>query len=240
MKIGVAQLQSYKGNIEKNIEKHLSYVQKAINENLDIVIFPELSITAYEPELANELGIHPNDKRFDVFQKMSNQHQIIIGIGAPTRHQNGICISLILFHPNKERQIYSKKHLHADEEPFFVAGKNEINLICNTSIALSICYELSIPAHAEAAAQSGATVYISSVAKTQKGVEAAHKRLSTIAKQYEMTVFMGNCIGFCDNFESVGQSAVWNKNGKIIHHFNNHEEGILSFSVDLKGKEKTD
>jgi predicted amidohydrolase len=93
-----------------------------------VIIFPELSLTGYEPTLAKELAIHQDDKRLDDFQQISDLHGITIGLGAPTKGSKGICISMIFFQPHRERRLYSKKYLHADEYPYFVSGSKFLNI----------------------------------------------------------------------------------------------------------------
>lgn len=228
MKICVAQTKPVKGNIEANIDNHKKLINLAIANGADTIIFPELSLTGYEPGLSKELAIAPEDSSLNVFQEISDKNHITIGVGIPTKMIQGICISMLLFHPNKPRQTYSKKYLHADEYPFFVSGQNDAVLISGkTNIALAICYELSVPEHSENAFKSGAEIYIASVAKTVDGVEKAVKSLSEIAAQYSMTVLMSNCIGHCDNFDCGGKTSVWNNKGILIGQLNDSNEGIL-------------
>ena len=111
MKICVTQTRPVKGDIETNIDNHKKLINLAVSNGADTVIFPELSITGYEPELSKELAIDLNDSRFDVFQNISDARQITIGVGAPIKNNGGICISMILFQPHKARQLYSKKYL---------------------------------------------------------------------------------------------------------------------------------
>lgn len=196
MKICVAQTRPIKGDIQSNIDNHKKLIHFAFSNGADIVIFPELSITGYEPELSKELTTNPDDIRFDDFQKISDTRPITIGVGVSTRNNTGTCISMVLFQPHKARQTYSKKYLHPDEEEFFISGQSSTGLIDNKpNIALAICYELSVAEHAENAFRSGAEVYIASVAKSVNGVEKAIKRLSEIGNTYLMTVLMSNCVG---------------------------------------------
>ncbi len=235
MKICVAQTRPIKGNIQGNIDHHKKILDLVVSNGADTVIFPELSITGYEPELAKELATNPEDGRFDDFQKISDTKQITIGVGVPTNNNTGICISMVLFQPHTARKTYSKKYLHADEETFFLSGESSIGLIGNTTkIALAICYELSVAEHAENAFQSGANIYIASVAKSVNGVEKAVKRLSDIANKYSMTVLMSNCVGHCDTFESVGKSSVWNDKGLLLGQLNDTEEGILIIDTNTQ------
>jgi len=56
MKICVAQTRPVKGDIQSNIENHKKFIDLAVSGGADTIIFPELSLTGYEPELAKELA----------------------------------------------------------------------------------------------------------------------------------------------------------------------------------------
>ena len=233
MKICVAQTRPVKGDIKANIEHHKKLIDLAISNGADTIIFPELSITGYEPLLAKELATTPGDNRFDDFQRISNTRQVTIGVGVPAKNIAGICISMILFQPHQSRQTYSKKYLHSDEEPFFVSGENSISLSGNqANIALAICYEISIPEHSENAYKNGAGIYIASVAKTKNGVEKAIDTLSHIARKYSMTVLMSNSVGYCDNFYSAGNTSAWNIQGELLGQLNDTDAGILIIDTE--------
>jgi predicted amidohydrolase len=232
MRICVVQTRPIKGDIAANIVQHQRFIALAIAKRAGIVIFPELSITGYEPTLALELGASKDDPRFDVFQNLADTRKITIGIGAPTRHPAGIYISMVLFRPNTARETYSKQYLHSDEEPFFVSGQSSAGLIGgDNNVALSICYELSVPEHSAAAFRSGAKIYIASVAKTEDGIERACVTLAGIARKYSMTVLMSNSVGPCDNFVAAGRTSVWNDKGELLGQLNGVAEGFLVFDT---------
>jgi predicted amidohydrolase len=233
MKICVAQTRPIKGDIQSNIENHKKLIDLAAANGADIVIFPELSLTGYEPAMAKVLATNQGDRRFDDFQKIADSRQITIGIGVPTKSNASPCISMVIFQPYQARQTYSKQYLHADEEPFFMSGPSSPGLIeGRPNIGLAICYELSIPEHAEKAFANGADIYVASVAKSASGVDQAVKRLVEIAQTYAVTVFMSNCIGPSDNFESAGKTSVWNDNGLLVGQLNDTHEGIIIFDTD--------
>ena len=235
MKICVAQTRPIKGDIQRNIANHKKLIALAISHGADTIIFPELSITGYEPDLAKELATDKEDPRFDDFQNISDEKQVTIGIGMPIKNKNGISITMLIFQPKQERQTYSKKYLHSDEDPFFISGQSSVDTIGNKPpIAFAICYELSIPEHSENAFKMGAAIYIASVAKTADGVEKASKTLSGIARKYSMTVFMSNCVGYCDNFESAGKTSIWNNKGLLLGQLDDTHEGILLMDTDTQ------
>lgn len=233
MKIGVAQVQSHPGKIQKNIEIHKKWIACGISKRMDFIAFPELSLSGYEPKLADELAIDPYDLLLDEFQTISDQGSLIFGVGAPTRSKGGVLISMIIFQPYKERLIYSKQKLHPDEHPYFVAGDKQ--LIFETKdqkIAPAICYESIQKEHAEMVKDLGGQLYMASVAKSQHGVEEAYVHYSNIAKELKLPVFMSNCIGPCDEFHAAGHSGIWDANGNLMDKLASNTEGILLLDTD--------
>ena len=232
MKICGAQTKSVTGNIQANIERHLLFIDRALSSGSDAIIFPELSLTGYEPSLAKELSTRTDDQRFDVFQRISNICKVSIAVGVPTTNGNNVSISMILFQPNKPPLVYSKKYLHPDEDEFFVPGANFPSLRINdTSIGIAICYELSIPEHFSAARESGAEVYIASVAKFAKGVDNAVKTLSDIAIKHSIPVLMVNAIGIADNGICTGNSSIWNSKGQLVGQLGSSTEGLIAYDT---------
>lgn len=232
MKICLAQIKPVKGDIKENILQHLRFIDRALDNNANMIVFPELSITGYEPALAAALATRPDDPRFNEFQETSTSRNITIAIGLPVTTESGISISLMIFQPGQNRKLYSKKYLHQDEAPFFIPGESfPVLPESDPLVAFAICYELSVPAHAALAAASGAAVYIASVAKTASGMDKACETMTAIAAHYKIPVLLVNSIGPCDNFESAGRSAAWNSSGRLIAQLDSNHEGILVFDT---------
>lgn len=228
MRICAAQLEPVAGDIDVNVAEHLALIDLAVAQRADLIFFPELSLTGYEPRLAKIRATNADDRRIDVFQKVADAQRIIIGVGLPTRSPAGIRISMIVFQPGTQRLAYSKQQLHADELPFFVHGNEQLILAAGDHIlAPAICYESLQSDHADTAARAGADIYLASVAKPARNVVKAYPHYAAIAKQHSMTVLMANSVGPCDNFVSVGQSAIWNDRGELIAGMDDRSEGIV-------------
>lgn len=239
MKICIAQTKSEKGKVQENIQNHLRIIERAIKLNSDLIIFPELSITNYEPDLAKEFATDIENSIFNPFQELSDNKKISIGIGMPTNSINGINISMLIFQPTQKRVVYSKQMLHADELPYFVCGNDQTILNSKgMKIAIGICYETLQREHFLNANKMGADIYIASVAKPKGGIEKAYKHFPQIANEFNTPILMSNCIGHCDNFMSVGQSAIWNKNGELIAQLDTNNEGLLIFDTKTEQTEK--
>jgi predicted amidohydrolase len=235
VKIAIAQTRPMKGDISANIVTHMKLIELAIAFNADAIFFPELSITGYEPELANTLATDQEDHLFDIFQEISNKYKITIGFGMPTNSNSGIQISMIFFQPYSPRLTYSKQQLHTDEFPYFVNGQKQIILdVNNNKIAPAICYESLQLNHSDNAKKLGAEIYIASVANSQNGINEAMNHYPLVAKKFSMPVLMVNCVGICGNLDCVGQSAVWTKQGILAGQLNEKSEGILIFDTETE------
>lgn len=235
MKLCAAQIKPVTGSIEKNIDLHKKWIEKAISESADLIIFPELSLTGYEPQLADKLAVDSGDSRLDEFQVVSNAHDIIIGVGIPTRDAIGNHISMIFFQPQRPWAIYSKQILHADEQPYFKEGNEQLILeVKNKKPAPAICYESLQIDHIEKAKKLGADIYLASVAKSLVGIEKAYKHYPGVAHKFSMPVLLSNSIGFCDNFVSAGQSAIWNEKGELVSKLERDNEGLLLYDTESK------
>lgn len=228
MKIAAVQFKSVAGDVHANINRHIEAIELAVKHGADLIYFPELSISGYEPKLAKALAVVPSDDIFNGFQALSDRHRVIIGIGMPLSSEGQIQIGMIWCEPHKPRARYAKQLLHADEMPFFVSGNKQLILQKEGyQFAPAICYESLQPGHSEYAAAAGADVYLASVAKSTAGITKAMQHYPETARKHNMRVVLANCIGPCDDFAGAGGSAAWSSNGQLLRQMGDSTEGIL-------------
>lgn len=239
MKIALAQIKSHTGVIDKNLKNHIFFLETAIAEKVDLIVFPELSLTNYEPTLAKALAISLDDSLFDSLQELSDQNGIVIGIGLPLKKDVGIGIGTLFLQPMKARKSYLKQELHPDEKPYFCKGDSQIILnVGNQRIAPAICFESLLESHIIQAHDMGADIYLTSVAKSQKGLEKAFEHYPKMAIKYSMSILMVNTIGNCDDFIAAGQSAVWNHIGELLGTLEREKQGLIICDLDSKELKK--
>jgi predicted amidohydrolase len=232
MRLAVVQTKPVPCAIDANIRAHETWIKKAATHGADMVFFPELSLTGYEPKHAARLALRADDARLDVFDMLSHALRITIGVGAPTLGFNGVRISMIVFRPDAARIVYSKQHLHTDELAYFVAGDGQVTLPSGGHVvAPAICYESLLPQHGAQAAALGATLYVASVAKSSSGLAKGDVHYPAIARRHTLAVLMANCVGPCDDFEAIGGSAVWNSRGELLARLPQSSEGALLFDL---------
>lgn len=232
MKICAAQSKPIKGDISKNIENHKKLIMLAVQKKVDIIIFPELSLTGYEPELAEKLATTVDDPILKTFQKISDSENIVIVFGLPTKSSKGICISSAIFQPKLNPTAYEKEHLHSSEFGYFTSGKNSAPISYkDNKLAFAICFETSVPEHSKKAFEDKANIYLASVVNSFEGVDIDIDRISKIAKKYKMTALMANLIGQSGNYNCAGKSSIWNNEGVLVGQLNNTNEGLLIYDT---------
>ncbi|MBQ4835772.1 carbon-nitrogen hydrolase family protein [Pseudoalteromonas luteoviolacea] len=213
MKIAVAQSSSIKGDIKLNIENHLRYIEKASSLGVNYLVFPELSLSGYEPQLAAELAMTVDDTRIGPLIAAAKKYKISVGVGAPLRSNGLPKIGLIIIHDNGNIETYEKIYLHAGEEQYFSSGdKYHLLEIEQSLIANAICADTINPKHAKTCAESGAIIYVAGVLITPQGYENDAKKWSTYASEYSMLVAIANYNKPSGGLPSVGKSAIWYEN----------------------------
>ncbi|WP_422414005.1 MULTISPECIES: carbon-nitrogen hydrolase family protein [unclassified Endozoicomonas] len=215
-KVAVAQIPSVNGDANKNIESHLKAIDVAIEHQASIVIFPELSLTGYEPELASDLAFVIDDDRLHTFVSTASKNNIWIVVGAPVKFGSEIHIGSIIFSPDGAVSTYSKMNLHPGEERFFSVGKEPRVLeIDNHRVALAICADTNNPLHAQVYAKDRATVYAAGVLITDGGYALDTEKLQSYAIEHDMLVVMANHNKPTGGWQPIGKSAAWDKNGRL-------------------------
>lgn len=228
MKIALVQFRPAKGDLPDNLSRHLRLAEQLAEAGADAVFFPELSLSGYEPALAEDLASAPDDPRLEAFQHLADTRQLSLGVGLSLRTGGAVRIGMLFFQPGQARTAYAKQHLHPDERPYFQEGDRQILFsVSGLAIAPAICYESLQPEHAERAVESGARAYLASVAKPRAKMEAAYRHYAVLARRFSMPVFLVNAVGPCDDFTAAGGSAVWTAGGCPAGSLDGQQEGWL-------------
>jgi len=228
MRICAAQLRPVRGDLAVNAARHLELIEMAVAHRADLVFFPELSLTGYEPGLAATLAGSANDRHLDPFELLSEAHDLFIGVGMPIAAGSGVQVGMVWFSPGSPRRTYAKQWLHDDELPHFTAGDRQLLLeSAGRRLVPAICYESLRMDHADDAAALAADTYLASVAKPAGNLARAMEHYPAVARRHAMYVIMANCVGPSDDFVSVGQSAAWNDHGALLAQMDAGSEGLV-------------
>lgn len=215
-KIAVAQIPSIKGNVDINITTHLNAIHKASTKDVPLIVFPELSLTGYEPELAKSLAFTPNDSRLTPLIQAAKDYKMYIVVGAPLKTENLPQIGAIIISSEGKVLTYSKMNLHPGEEEFFSVGTSHLILeVEDKKVAMAICADTSISEHAKFYADKGVDIYVAGVLITEGGYALDTKKLESYAENYKILVAMANHNNPTGGWSPIGKSAIWNSEGLL-------------------------
>lgn len=228
MKLCAVQLASRKGDLQGNLDRHLRCIEQAAALGADLVVFPELSLTGYEPTLARQVALPISSARLEPLQALCDRLNICVAVGLPLPTPAGIQIGMPILRPGQPPLAYAKQRLHADELAFFAAGDQPMVFAAGQlQVAPAICYESMFMAHAADARARGAQLYLVSVAKTAKGIREGYEHYPEVARTLGIPVLMANCVGPADNFVGAGGSAAWDSQGQLLAALGERDEGMI-------------
>lgn len=229
MKLASAQINSTIGEIQQNLNEHYRIIKIAIENNVQLILFPEMSITGYCRDEAEKLSFSENDSRLTILQDLSTQGNIIIVAGAPIRIKENLHIGSFIIYPKKSIKIYIKQYLHGEEDLFYTSSMdyNPIINIGTQKISLAICADINNEKHPCQAEKNNCSMYLPSIFYSESGMNTGFEQLKSYAEKYSLNILMSNYSGKLWGMKSGGKSAFWNSKGQLMNNLNSNEIGIL-------------
>ena len=238
MKIALAQINSFVGDIEKNSNLIIKRAKEAFNKGAELFITPELSICGYPPE---DLVLREDflDACTKALKKIAKALPFIkVIVGHPLKKDSKIYNSASLLFNGKIQGTYSKQTLPNygvfDENRYFKSGEKEfIFTHKNLKIGLLICEDAwsFLPSKLlKKKSVDGIIVINASPYEIEKS-NARIKVISKLARETKSTVIYLNAIGGQDELIFDGGSFVINKEAKLLHQssFFKEETAIIDF-----------
>jgi predicted amidohydrolase len=215
--IAAAQALSVRGDVIADLEEHLKLAGIAAEKGAEIVVYPELSLTGYELDLAEELAFVEDDSRLEPLEQAAAEHQAILVAGAPARLASGLHIGAFLLYPDGRSEVYTKHHLYGGEHGYFQpAGRDPMVELRGEKLAFAICADTSHARHAQVAADRGASIYMAGVCFSKEGFEKSAGQMRDYARQHGMVTVLANSGGPATGFESAGNSSIWSERGGLL------------------------
>jgi predicted amidohydrolase len=228
--IAAAQTIPVRGDVDANLERHLQLVRTAAKEEAQILVFPELSLTGYEMDLAHGLAFSTNDSRLGPLIEAAAAHSMTLIVGAPVRLNSRLYIGALIVSPEGAVDVYTKQRLGAFSESagvdgivppgeattFYPGDYNPLVRFGGHTAAIAVCADIGRPSHPEAAAKRGAKTYFASMFVIPSEFERDAANLETYAARHSMAVVFANYGGPSGGLASAGRSAVWSEKGERL------------------------
>lgn len=246
--LGMAQLSPVLGDLDKNLALHDKILREAEEQGVDLLLFPELSLTGYFlKDMVPSVGLTPRDPRLDLLKKASRRMAIVVGLveeSADHRFFN----AGVYFEDGKLRHVHRKLYLPTyglfDEHRYFAQGDRLRAFDSGFGrIALTICEDLWHPATAYLAALDGAQTILCISASPGRGLRpegtfanaTAWEHLNrAYAQLYTCFLCFCNRVGYEDGACFWGGSEVVAPTGETLLKGPQLEEVLLRVPIDRR------
>jgi NAD+ synthase (glutamine-hydrolysing) len=255
--VGLAQIYPKLGDVRANLEKHLQFIEQADQQGVDLLVFPELSLTGYYvQDLVPEIAIRPtrDDDTFRALLDASRNMDISFGFVQADKRQRfyiaqaylsqGECLHI-------HHKVYLPTYTMFDDGRYFDQGASIRAfdtrfgrfgmLICEDFWHMSAPYVLWM---------DGADVMIFANASPSRGVSASEGGRLTVSRWVELMtqaygstftdyIIMCNRVGYEDGKNFWGGSLVVNPEGEFMTHGLYFDETLITQSIDLNQLHRT-
>lgn len=229
MIIAAAQINSIVGNKSENLKRHLEMIDLAALHKVDLISFPEMSLSGYTRSQGKNLVVKPTDPELQILQKKAEDHGMVIVVGAPIEIEKVLYIGSYILMPDGTLKIYTKQFLHDGEEKFYKSSfdYNPNIKIKDEIISFAICADINHDQHPKNARNNQCSLYLPSIFFSKKGINSGAQQLSKYANVYTMNILMSNYSGEVWGLEAGGKSGFWTNDGTQISSLAAKEQGLL-------------
>lgn len=215
LKVAVVQSVPVIGDITENLRRAERLVAQAAGA--DLVVFPELSLTGYDLDLAANdphAWFHPGDERLGRIRDAAARQGSTVIVGAPVQMDGHRYIASLVLNGTGPDLVAPKTHLHGSENDLAEPGSGPTVLtVGDWKLGLAVCLDTGFPEHARAAAEAGAQAYVASVLYTAGEEDKLATRMSEHAAHHGMWSVAANLGGHPVGERSAGGSGVWAPDG---------------------------
>jgi len=247
LRIAIAQINPVVGDLDGNSRKILSCIKEADSGDVDLIVFPELSITGYPPE---DLLLKPHfiKENLKCLKKISQEAgDAAVVIGFVDEKKGNIYNSAAVIRNKKIACVYHKIHLPNygifDEKRYFKPGLE--NVLVDTgafSFALNICEDI----WAEGTGHNAERVlkkadFLVNISASPYHIDKIKEREKVIgakARRFRIPIVYCNLVGGQDELVFDGRSALFGKDGLVIAEAKAFDEDLFIFDLDLSKRQK--
>jgi predicted amidohydrolase len=253
--LGMAQINTVLGDPQANLEKHLAMIEDARKDDVDLLCFPELSLTGYSVE---DLTSHvattpdPDNALFKPLFQASQQMDLLVGfVDEDARHRFYIAGAYLsggkLVHVH--HKCYLPTYSLFDEGRHFAHGDNPRAFDTRFGrVGIAICedfWHASLPYLLWA---DGADLLLMTSASPGRGLSESDRLDSArwvervtqaYASLFTSYVFHTNRVGFEDGYNFWGGSIAYDPSGEVLAQGPYFREALTTVRVDTAQLRRT-
>ncbi|HWM89555.1 MAG TPA: nitrilase-related carbon-nitrogen hydrolase [Thermoanaerobaculia bacterium] len=245
--VGLAQIDCRLGNVAANVERHLHWIGQARERGVDLLVFPELSLTGYRLlHLTSGVALPPSAPELRLLAKAARPMAVVLGFVEESDrgvlHNTAVLLAdgaPPLFH----RKLYLPTYGIFQEERFFRAGRRlELANLPWGRMGMLICEDLWHPELARRLAMAGARLLVVPSAGPGRigagELPANHEAWEMLTRSTALLdtcwVLYCNRVGWEEGSFYPGGSHVVRPGGELVERAPLLEEHLLVTEIDLR------
>jgi len=247
LRIGLVQFNPVLGDVGRNLKSHIEEVRRAQQVGVDLLVFPELSLTGYHlRDLVPEVALSREDESIGQIASASQEIATVFGFVEERQDYrfqvaSAFCDEGRLQHVH--RKVYLPTYGMFDEERYLTRG-DQLRAFSTRfgRLGLLICEDIWHPSAPYVLALDGAILLIVVANSPGRGViggeldtAVAYRNLNqAYARLFSTYVVFVNRVGCEEGVTFWGGSMVVDPFGQIIFEAPLLEEGRFDVEVDLR------
>jgi len=245
IRLGLAQINCTVGDLDGNAAKIKEYCRRAAGQGVDLLAFPELSVSGYPPEdlLLKPQFIADCEEALGKIVEFSRELKAMTLILGCVDLKTHVYNAAAIINNGRVVDIYHKMYLPNygvfDEERYFKPGAEGLVVtVGGVPVGVSICEDIWYPdgpARTEATA-GGAELIVNLNASpyhVAKGGARAHMLADRAADNLAVVAYV-NMVGGQDELVFDGQSLVYNQAGERVAMGAQFEEELVVIDIDAE------
>jgi len=247
IRLGLSQINTTVGDIDGNVRRIIEQIERAVKTGVDVLAFPELTITGYPPE---DLLFKPHflQRNIEALSTIaSHVPDNLMAVVGFVDEEGDIYNGAAVLHDGKVVGKYHKNYLPNygvfDEMRYFQHGDKALVVsLKSMKIGITICEDIWYPggpARTEALVGDAEIIINISASPYYMGKLSWRERmLSVRANDNLAAVAYVNCVGGQDELAFDGASLVIKENGEVVARAKQFEEDFLIADIDLVSIDK--
>ncbi len=253
--VGLAQISPKLADVRSNCELHMQFIERAAQQKVDLLIFPELSMTGYAVQDAVGEVAHravPTDPLINTLLEASQRMDLVVGF-AEVDERARYYTSSAYFSKGQlvhvHRKVYLPTYALFDEGRYFDLGDSVRAFDTRFGrAAILICEDFWHASPPYLAWLDGADMLILCSASPGRGLGtddrlASSRFVETVNKSYAALfgsyVLHSNRVGFEDGLNFWGGSTIFDPDGELVVQAPYFEEALTVATLDLGQVQRT-
>lgn len=253
--IGLAQIYPKLGDVSANLDKHLDYVEQAKKAGVDLLVFPELSMTGYQvQDLVPEVAIraNPDDRVYARLLDASRTLDLVVGFVQQDKRERFYIADAYLSGGETvhiHHKIYLPTYAMFDEGRYFDQGESARAFDTRFGrVGMLICEDFWHMSPAYLLWTDGADILIFNSSSPSRGLDTGDRlsvsRWVELVNQAYGSMFTNyvihcNRVGYEDGKNFWGGSSIVDPDGEFVTSGCYFEETLITQQIDLNQIHRT-